>query len=95
MHLLRILEQTRPVGLTKLLLLQHKLNGTRRVVCLGSGRVNVGVEIEGDGVVGLLGLGVTGEGQATGLNIELDLLGVDVGDCDGEEDVVLFGLAGG
>lgn len=64
-------------------------------MCLGSRRVNVGVEFEGDGVVCLLGLGEAGEAQFSRLDIELDLLGVDVGDCDGEEDVVLFGLAGG
>lgn len=62
---------------------------------LGSCGVDVGVEFESDGVVGLLGLGEASEGQFAGLDIERDLLGINVGDCDGEEDVVLFGLASG
>jgi hypothetical protein len=94
-HLLRILEQSRPVGLTELLLLQHKLDGARRVVGLGGGGVDVGVEFEGDGVIGLFGLGEAGEDELAGLDIELDLLGVDVRHGDGQEDVVLLGLAGG
>lgn len=95
MHLLRILEQSRPVSLTELFLLQHELHGARRVMRFRRGGVNFGVELKRDGVFRLLRLGVTGEGQLARLQIELDLLRVDVDDCDGEEDVVLFGLAGG
>lgn len=94
-HLLRILEQSRPVCLAELLLLQHELHSARRVVCLGSGWVDFGVKFESDGIIGLLGLGVASEAQLARLHVKLDLLGVDIGNCDGEEDVVLFGLAGG
>lgn len=95
MHLRLILEQSRPVFRRELLLLQHHLDVARGVVDLAGGGVDVGVEVELDGVGGLLGFRVALEVERGGLDVELDLLFGDVGDGDGEEDVVFlrFGFA--
>lgn len=55
-------------------------------------RVDRGVEVQRDGVGGLLGFAEALEVEAVGLDVELDLVFSDVGDRDGEEDVILFFL---
>ena len=96
MHLRLILQQSRPELLGELLLLQHQLDVPRGVVSLRLLRVDLGVELQLDGVVGLLCRAVAGEVEVGGLDVELQGLGIDVGDGDGEENVVLLrvGLGG-
>ena len=94
MHLLGVLEQAGPELNLEVLLLEHKLDGARGVVGLARAGVDLLVEFELDVVVGLLRLGVAGEVEEAGLDVELDGLGRDVGDHDREEDVVLLGLGG-
>lgn len=55
--------------------------------------VNLGVEFKLDGV--RLGLVAAGKGKLRRLEVELEGLGRDVGDVDGEVDDVLLGLGGG
>ena len=50
--------------------------------------VDLGPQIHLDVVGGLLGLGVAGECELVGLEVQLHVLGGDIGDGDGEEDVV-------
>jgi hypothetical protein len=59
--LLLILEQTGPVLLVEVLLLQDQLDPARGVVDLALLGVNLGEQIHLDVVGGLLALGVTGE----------------------------------
>lgn len=92
MNLLLVLQQAIPVLCLELLLLQNQLHGARRVVDLACGRVDLGEEFEGHGVISLLRLAISTEGERLRLDVELDLLGVDIGYGDGQEDVVLFGL---
>jgi hypothetical protein len=94
-HLLGVLEQAGPELNLEVLLLQHKLDGARGVVGLARAGVDLLVELELHVVVGLLGLGVAGEVEVAGLDVELDGFGRDVGDHDREEDVVLLRLGGG
>lgn len=89
-HLLGILQQPRPVSLVQLLLLQHHLDGARRVVDLAGGRVDGGVQIELDVVVGLFRLAVARKGHALRLHVQLDLGGVDIRHRNRQEDVVLY-----
>lgn len=65
------------------------------MVDFGGAGVDVGVEVESDGVVGFLALGVAAEGEGGGLEVELDFGGGHVGGGNGEEDVVFGGFAGG
>ena len=60
---------------------------------LGIVDVDLGVEFQLDVVGSFLAIGVTGEGQAGGFEIEVDFGDVGGGDC--EVDVVLLGIAGG
>ncbi len=55
MHLLAVLEQSRPVLLLELLLAQHQLNVAAGVVNLGLLGIDFGVEVEVDGVRYFLG----------------------------------------
>jgi hypothetical protein len=59
--LLLVLEQTGPVLLVEVLLLQDQLDPARGVVDLALLGVNLGEQIHLDVVGGLLALGVTGE----------------------------------
>ena len=93
MHSRLLLHQARPVLGGQLRLLQHHLDIARGVVNLAGGGVDLGVEVEVDVVIGLLRLAVAREIDVSGLDVELDFLGVDVWDGDGEEDVVLFRFA--
>lgn len=93
--LLGLLEQAGPVGLVELLLLQLQLDILARVVDLGGLLVDLGVKLELQ-VVGLLeGVGVAGEGQTRGLEVELEALLGHVGDGDGQVDEVLLGIGAG
>ena len=62
------------------------------MVGLGSRGVDLLEEIELHCVVGLLGLAVALEAEVAGLDVELDLLWVDIGNVDGDIDVVLLGF---
>lgn len=95
MHLRLLLQQSRPVLLRQLLLLQHHHHISCGMVQLGLLGLDLGIEFELDGVLGFFALAVTGEVEVAGLDVELDLLGVDVRDVDGEEDVVLLCFCAG
>ena len=95
MHLRLILQQPGPVLLAQLLLLHHHLDIALGMMDLGGRGVDLGVEVQLDGILGLLGLRVAREVDVRGLHVELDLLGVDVRHGDGQEDVVLFGFGCG
>jgi hypothetical protein len=64
------------------------------VVDLGRALVNLGVELQFDGVGSLERFGVPGEGERLRLHVDLELAGLDIGDGDGEVDEVLFGISG-
>ncbi len=93
MHLRLVLQQSRPELLVELLLLQHELNVSGRVIDLGFGGLDLGVELQLHRVRRLLGLREALEAEAAGLDVELDLLLVDIWDGDGEVHMVLFGVA--
>lgn len=95
MHLDLVLQQSRPVLLLGLSLLQHHLDFTRVVVETGLFGLNLGVKIQLDFVVYLYGRGVAGEFEVGGLDVQFHLLGVDIWHGDCEEDDVLLGLSGG
>jgi len=71
-HLRLILQQSRPVLLLEVLLLQLDFDNAAGVVDFGGRRINLGEEVEGYGVVGLFTLGVAGEGERGFLKVELD-----------------------
>ena len=87
-HLRLILQQPWPEGLVEILLLQHHLDVSWSVVDLRRGGIDFGVELELDGVGGLLSLGVALECEATGLHVELDLVFRYIWYADRKEDVV-------
>lgn len=65
------------------------------MVDLALGGVDLAVELELDVVLSLQGARGAGEGEAGGLEVELDLILGDVGDGDGEVDEVLGGVGVG
>ena len=93
--LLRLLEETRPVGSIKLLLAQLHLDIAGSVVDLARRRVDLGEEFELD-VVGLLeGVGVASEGEASGLEVKLEVRSRDVRNANGEVDEVALRVGSG
>lgn len=60
---------------------------------LGVFNIDFGVEFKLDVIGGLLGFGVAGEGEACGLEVNVDFGDIGGGNC--EVDDVLFGVAGG
>jgi len=92
MHALALLQQPRPVLLLQLLLPQLEVDVRAGVVRLGGVDVDLGIELEFHVVGGLLGLGVAGEGEAAGLQVDLGLGNVGGGDREG--DVVALGVGG-
>ncbi len=93
MHALALLQQPRPVLLLQLLLPQLEVHIRAGVVRLGGVDVDLAVELEFHVVGGFLGLGVAGEGEAAGLEVDLGL--GDVGGGDREGDVVALGVGAG
>lgn len=93
MHALALLQQPRPVLLLQLLLPELEVHVGAGVVRLGGVDVDVAVELELDVVGGFLGLGVAGEGEAGGLEVDRGL--GDVGGGDREGDVVALGVGAG
>jgi hypothetical protein len=91
---LRLLEQTGPVLLAELLLLELELDVFGGVVGLGLCRVDLGVELELDVVLALEGGRGAGEGEGSGLKVDLDIRGGDVRDGDSKVDEVLGGVGG-
>ena len=92
MDLLRFLQKSWPEFILQLLLPQNKLNGLAGCIGLALFGVDLGIEVK-DYVVGSLeGLGVGIEGEALFLNVDLEVLRLDIWDCDGEVDEVLGGF---
>ena len=92
--LLRVLQETRPVGLIELLLAQVDLDILGGVVDLALLGVNLGVELKFEVVCLLESVGVAGESERGGLQVQLEVGGGDVRDVDGQEDNVLCGVRG-
>jgi hypothetical protein len=92
--LLGLLEQAGPVLLLELLLLELELDVLAGVEGLGLGGVDLGVELDVELVRPLQGVGVTLEGDALGLDVELQVGGGDIGDGDGQVDEVLGSIRG-
>jgi hypothetical protein len=64
------------------------------VVDLRRALVNLGIELQLDGVGSLERFRVPGEGQRLRLDVDLELAGLDIGDRDGKVDEILFGISG-
>lgn len=94
-QLLVLLKQAGPVFLLELLLLQLDLDVLGGVVDLAGLGVDLGEELELDVELAFEGAGRSREGQARGLEVELQAVLGDVGDGDGEVDEVLAGVGGG
>ena len=94
-HLRLILEQARPELLLELLLAQHQCDVAPAVLELGLLRVDLGEEVEVDGVGDLFRCAGTLEAELGGLQVELQIRLGNIGRDDGEEDVVLLRLGGG
>ena len=62
---------------------------------LGLVGVDNAIELELDMVRPLEGVGVTGEGDALVLDVQLELILGDVGNDNGDVDEVLLGVGGG
>lgn len=92
MHLLGLLEQAGPVGVVEVLLAQLDLDVAGCVVDLALGGVDLGVELELEVIRALERLRGAREGQAGGLEIELEARRGHVGHVDGEVDEVLLGV---
>lgn len=92
MNLLGLLQQTGPVGIVELLLAQLQLDIAGGMVDLALGRVNLGVELELEVVGPFEGIGVTGEGQAIWLEVQLQVGSRHIGNADGQVDKVLLGI---
>jgi len=90
-----LLQQTRPVLLLEFLLAQHQLDVPGRVVDLALLWLDLGEEVELDVVGCLFRLRVAGEFEVGGLDVQVDLLWVYIGNGDGEVHVVLLWFAGG
>ena len=80
MHPLALLQQPRPILLLHLLLPQQEVHIRARGLRLGILDVDLAVEFQLDVVGGFLGVGVAGEGEAIGL--EVDFRGAHVGRGD-------------
>lgn len=91
-YLLRLLQQAGPVLLLELLLLELELDILGGVVDLALGGVDLGVELEFEGVRPLEGFRVALEGETGGLEIELEIGGRNIGNGDGQVDKVLGGV---
>lgn len=91
-NLLRLLEQAGPVGGIELLLAKLHLDIAGSVIDLARRRVNLGVELELDMVSLLEGVGVAGEDETSGLEVELEVGSRNVGDANGEVDEVALGV---
>lgn len=89
---LRVLEESWPELLLGLLLPQHKLNVLGGVVDLAVVDINLGEELELNVVRLLQAVGLAAEGEAGGLEVKLQVLGLAVRHGDGEVDVVLLWL---
>lgn len=87
-----LLEESWPVLLLEVLLLELDLDVLGSVVDLALGRVNLGVEFELDVVLALQGARCTGEGQGGGLEVQLQVILGYVRDGDGQVDEVLGGV---
>lgn len=85
------LEQARPVFLLEVLLLQLNFDVLGSVVNLGAGDVDLLEKLELEVVIALEGSGNSGEGEACGLEVELNVVLGNVGDGNGEIDEVLLG----
>ena len=92
LELLSLLEQTRPVLLLELLLAQLDLDIARGVVDLAVLDVDLAVEGELEVVGCLLGVGETLEVQAIGLEVQLEVVLLHIGNDNGEVDEVLLGV---
>lgn len=92
--LLRLLEETGPVGGIELLLAKLHLNIAGSVVDLARRRVDLGVELELDVVGPLEGVGVASEDETSGLEVELEVGSRDVGNANGEVNEVALGVGG-
>lgn len=90
-----LLEESWPVLLLKVLLLELDLDVLGSVIDLALGRVNLGVEFELDVVLALQGARGTGEGQGGGLEVQLQVILGYVRDGDGQVDEVLGGVGVG
>ena len=90
-----LLEESWPVLLLEVLLLELDLDVLGSVVDLALGRVNLGVEFELDVVLALQGARGTGEGQGGGLEVQLQVILGYVRDGDGQVDEVLGGVGVG
>ena len=66
MGFLSIFQKSWPVLLLGLLLAEDKFNVSRRVICLAMLHINFVVEVELHMIVGVLGIGVTGESERGG-----------------------------
>lgn len=64
------------------------------MVDLGRALVNLGIELQFEGVGSLERFGVPGEGERLRLYVDLELAGLDIRDGDGEVDEVLLGISG-
>lgn len=95
MDLLGVLQQTGPVFLLELLLAQVDLDVLAGVVDFALLGVDLGVELELEVVCLFKRVGVAGEGQRVGLEIQLETGRGDVRDADGQEDDVLGLISGG
>lgn len=92
---LGFLQQARPVSLVQLLLLQLELDILASVVDLGCLVIDLSVELELE-VVGLFKrIGVASEGQTSGFEVELQILGGHIRNCDGQVDEVLLRIGAG
>ena len=95
MYLLCLLQKAWPELLSQVLLSQHQLHVLSGVVDLGVLDINLVVQLELDGVVFLQGVRVAGKLYCIGLDVQLEVGGLDIGDGDGYVDEVLFGVVGG
>lgn len=91
MNLLGILQKARPILHLQLLLAQNQLNLTVSVVDLAVLRVDLGVEVQGDGVCYALARR-PGERDIVGGDFEVGLVLGDVGGLDVHVEVVALGL---
>lgn len=95
MQLLGLLQQPWPELLLELLLPKHELDVLARVARLALLRHDLVVEGHLQVVGALERFAVAGEGQACGLEVQLQVRRWHVWDGDGEVDIVLLGVGGG
>ena len=95
MDLLAILQEARPVLLLEFLLLQNQVHTAGCVPGLAAVDIDLAEQLQGDMVGGLLGVGVTSEADAGGLQLELSRRFRNIGDGEGDEEDVLGGVSAG